>query len=99
MFDNRERVPRDQLVDPLHFLSQTEPSAPGVLRHIQLIGCDGSLYLKLAASRPKFVTRGVSHAGAGGAEVNPIQAHPYASQLEGTPWQPGLDATIQRIVS
>lgn len=70
------------LPTPFSSSFQTELSAPGVPRHIQLIGCDGSPDLILAANHPKFVTRGISHAGAGGAEVSPTQTHPYPSQLE-----------------
>lgn len=78
----RGRVPRDQLFNALHFFSQTELSAPRVPRHIQLIGCDGSQDLILAANQPKFVTGGVGRAGAGGAGVSPIETHHCPSQLE-----------------
>lgn len=98
MTDNRERVPRDQLVGPFTSFSKPSCQLPAFQDILQLIECDGSSHLILAASQPKFVTGGISHAGAGGAQVSPVQAHPLSIPI-GTSWQPGLDATIQRIVS
>lgn len=98
MTDNRERVPRDQLVGPFTSFSKPSCQLPGFQDILQLIGCDGSSHLILAASQPEFVTGGVSHAGAGGAQVSPVQAHPLSIPI-GTSWQPGLDAIAQRIVS